>query len=67
MVALKNVSMCVDDGDFVAITGPSGSGKSTLLNIIGGLDRLSSGEVVLDGMRVDNLSESDLTGFGIFG
>jgi putative ABC transport system ATP-binding protein len=43
VVALKNVSMHVEDGDFVAITGPSGSGKSTLLNIIGGLDRISSG------------------------
>ena len=60
VVALKNVSMHVEDGDFVAITGPSGSGKSTLLNIIGGLDRISSGEVVLDGMRIDNLSESAL-------
>jgi len=60
VVALKNVSMHVEDGDFVAITGPSGSGKSTLLNIIGGLDRISSGGVVLDGMRIDNLSESAL-------
>jgi len=60
VVALNNVSMHVDDGGFVAVTGPSGSGKSTLLSVIGGLDRLSSGEVVLDGLRIDNLSESDL-------
>ena len=40
--------------------GPSGSGKSTLLNIIGGLDRLSSGEVILEGKRIDNLSENSL-------
>ncbi|MCJ7522345.1 MAG: ABC transporter ATP-binding protein [Dehalococcoidia bacterium] len=60
VIALKDVSIHVDDGDFVAITGPSGSGKSTLLNLIGGLDRLSSGEVILDGTRIDNLGESDL-------
>jgi len=40
--------------------GPSGSGKSTLLNIVGGLDRLSSGEVILDGKRIDNLDENTL-------
>lgn len=59
VVALNNISMKVDDGDFVAITGPSGSGKSTLLNVIGGLERASGGEVVLDGMRIDNLSENE--------
>lgn len=59
VVALNNVAMKVDDGDFVAITGPSGSGKSTLLNVIGGLEHTSGGEVVLNGMRIDNLSEND--------
>lgn len=60
VVALNNISMRVDDGDFVAITGPSGSGKSTLLHVIGGLERVSSGEVILDGVRIDNLNENDL-------
>ena len=60
VVALSDVSLKVARGDFKAITGPSGSGKSTLLNIIGGLDRLSSGEVVLEGRRVDSLSENAL-------
>jgi putative ABC transport system ATP-binding protein len=59
VVALNNIAMKVDDGDFVAITGPSGSGKSTLLNVIGGLEHTSGGEVVLNGMRIDNLSEND--------
>ena len=60
VVALNKVSLRVNEGDFIAIMGPSGSGKSTLLNVIGGLDRLSSGEVVLDGVRIDNLGENDL-------
>jgi len=59
VVALSNVSFRVDEGDFIAIMGPSGSGKSTLLNVIGGLDCPSSGEVVLDGKRIDNLDEDD--------
>ncbi len=60
VVALDDVSVRVNDGDFIAIMGPSGSGKSTLLNIIGGLDRLSRGEVFLGGKRIDNLDENQL-------
>ncbi len=60
VTALNKVSFSVEKGEFIAIMGPSGSGKSTLLNIIGGLDRLSSGEVILDGRRMDNLSEDAL-------
>jgi len=60
VVALNNVSLLVNDGDFIAVMGPSGSGKSTLLNIIGGLDHISSGEVILDGKRIDSLDENAL-------
>jgi putative ABC transport system ATP-binding protein len=58
--ALRGVSFTVKEGTFLAVMGPSGSGKSTLLNIIGGLDQLTSGEVVLNGKRIDNLSENQL-------
>jgi putative ABC transport system ATP-binding protein len=47
--------------DYVAIMGPSGSGKTTLLNVLGGIDRVSSGEVLFDGQRVDTLNENQLS------
>ena len=58
--ALNHVSFQVNQGDYIAIMGPSGSGKSTLLNVIGGLDRLTTGQVILDGQRIDNLDENNL-------
>jgi putative ABC transport system ATP-binding protein len=56
--ALRDVDIAVADGEFVAVTGPSGCGKSTLLNLLGGLDRPTSGEIELGGRRVDGLSEA---------
>jgi putative ABC transport system ATP-binding protein len=60
VVALEDITLDVNSGAFIAIMGPSGSGKSTLLNVIGGLDRLSGGEVRLDGQRIDNMDENAL-------
>ncbi len=48
-------------GDFVAIMGPSGSGKTTLLNLLGGIDHVTSGEILFDGRRVDTLTENQLS------
>lgn len=60
VVALNGVSLTAERGEFIAIMGPSGCGKSTLLNVIGGLERISSGEVVLEGQRIDTLDENSL-------
>ncbi|MDV3277148.1 MAG: ABC transporter ATP-binding protein [Nitrososphaerales archaeon] len=59
-VALQNVSFSIDHGEFVAIIGPSGSGKSTLLNLIGGLDRPTSGTVKIDGVDISKIPNSEL-------
>src|ERR1043166_2180729 len=61
VVALESVDLQIDRGEMVSIVGPSGSGKSTLLNLIGGLDRASSGEIRIDGQSLATLSDDDLT------
>jgi putative ABC transport system ATP-binding protein len=56
--ALDAIDLDIEPGRITAIMGPSGGGKSTLLNLIGGLDRPTGGEIVVDGVRVDRLSET---------
>ncbi len=61
--ALAGVNLMVDKGEFLAIVGTSGSGKSTLLHMLGGLDRPTSGEVIVDGHLISKLKDDELTIF----
>ncbi len=58
--ALDEASLSISEGEFVSIVGPSGSGKSTMMNIIGCLDVADSGEYILDGLSIDEYSDSEL-------
>ncbi len=61
VVALNNVSLTIEEGDFIAIMGPSGSGKSTLLNMVGSLDVPTKGKLYINGVDVGTLSDDELT------
>lgn len=61
--AVDNINLTINQGEFVAIVGPSGSGKSTLLHILGGVDKPSSGKVIVDGTDIYSLSEEELAIF----
>lgn len=58
--ACNNISFSVEKGEFLAIVGASGSGKSTLLHLLGGVDRADSGEIIVDGQNISNLSSDQL-------
>src|SRR5256886_8061857 len=60
---LNGISVSVPQGDFLALMGPSGSGKTTLLNLIAGIDRPTSGQIVVDGKEISKFSESALAGW----
>ena len=61
VIALDHVDLSVDPGEFVAVMGPSGCGKSTLLNLVGGLDRPSDGQVIIDGTDIATMSDTQVT------
>jgi len=61
--ALRGVNLLIDQGDFISIAGPSGSGKTTLLNLIGCIDTVDEGEIVIDDQVVTSLSKEEKTGF----
>ena len=59
--ALRGVELTANEGDLVSIIGPSGSGKSTLINLIGGIDKPSSGDIILDGNLITKFNPRELT------
>lgn len=63
VIALNNINLTINKGEFTAIVGPSGSGKTTLLNMIGGLDSPDSGNIKVDEIEVTSLSQNELINF----
>ena len=61
--ALKNVSFSLEKGQFVVILGQSGAGKTTLLNLLGGMDNVTSGKLILDGKEISSLNRVELTNY----
>ncbi|MSR86518.1 ABC transporter ATP-binding protein [Candidatus Woesearchaeota archaeon] len=60
VIAIDGINISINKGDFVALVGPSGSGKSTAMNLVGCLDTATTGEIYLNEVNIQNLSESDL-------
>ena len=66
ITALAGVSFSIEKGEFVIVAGASGAGKSTILNILGGMDTLSSGEIIVDNNLISNYSEKELISYRRF-
>jgi putative ABC transport system ATP-binding protein len=63
LIVLDSINLDVEEGEFVAIMGPSGSGKSTLANVIGGLDKINSGTIIVDDQELNKLNDSVLSDY----
>lgn len=61
--ALKNISFTIEKGEFTVILGPSGSGKTTLLNLLGGMDKVTKGELIVKQMNIHSLRDNELTNY----
>lgn len=61
VIALRDIELIVEEGEFLAVMGPSGSGKTTLLNCLSGLDHIEGGQVLLDGRSLHDMSDADRT------
>ena len=61
ITALDNTNFSIEKGELVVIVGPSGAGKTTTLNLLGGMDTVSSGEIIIDGKHIENLRAKELT------
>ena len=59
--AIDDISFTIDEGEFVIILGPSGAGKSTLLNLVGGMDTVTSGQIIVDGRNIESFDDNQLT------
>jgi putative ABC transport system ATP-binding protein len=67
VVALEDINLGFEQGEFSAVVGPSGSGKTTFLNMVGGIDKPTSGEIVIDGTNITSLKDSELIDFRLSG
>ena len=61
--ALNGASFQINEGEFAVVLGPSGAGKSTILNILGGMDTCTTGEITVDGKRIDKYNSRQLTAY----
>ena len=66
ITALDGINLSIEQGEFVVIAGASGAGKSTILNILGGMDTATSGEIIVDGSRVDQMNDREMTDYRRF-